>query len=100
MYCVELSRSISTPREYEPRQHLCDLSPYNHLQYFYQLCVAHFKSNVHALHTYVLDKVYSAMLSLATCEDHPDIQRTLNTIRRGGPKLQAIIHDHINTYSH
>lgn len=86
MYCVELSRSISTPCASEPHRRLCDLSPYDHLRRFYRLCVAHFKRNVHALRTYVSDEVYSAMLSLSTCEEHPDIQRTLNTIRRGGPK--------------
>ncbi|KIK33428.1 hypothetical protein CY34DRAFT_49613, partial [Suillus luteus UH-Slu-Lm8-n1] len=93
MYCVQLSRSISTPCTYEPHRRLCDLSPYDHLRCFYRLCVAHFKRNVHALRTYVSDEVYSAMLSLATCEEHPDIQRTLNTIRRGGPKAAAWLKD-------
>ncbi|KAG2137941.1 hypothetical protein DEU56DRAFT_736613 [Suillus clintonianus] len=93
MYCVELSRSISTPCAYEPHRRICDLSPYDHLRRFYRLCVAHFKRNVHALRTHVSDEVYSAMLSLATSEEHPDIQRTLSIIRRGGPKAAAWLKD-------
>jgi hypothetical protein len=86
MYCVQLSHSISTPCTHEPHQHVCDLSPYDHLHHFYWLCVAHYKRNVHALHMHVSDEVCLAMLSLVTCEEHPDIQRTLNTIRHSGPK--------------
>ncbi|KAG1862305.1 hypothetical protein F4604DRAFT_1657854 [Suillus subluteus] len=93
MYCVQLSRSISTPCVHEPHRRVCDLSPYDHLRRFYRLCVAHFKRNVHALRTHVSDEVYSAMLSLATCEEHPDIQRTFNTIRCGGPKAAAWLKD-------
>ncbi|KAG1852721.1 hypothetical protein F4604DRAFT_1933597 [Suillus subluteus] len=33
------------------------------------------------------------MLSLAMCEEHPDIQRTFNTIRCGGPKAAAWLKD-------
>ncbi|KAG2110340.1 uncharacterized protein F5147DRAFT_772592 [Suillus discolor] len=93
MYCVQLSRSISTSCTHEPHRRVSDLGPYDHLRRFYRLCVAHFKRNVHALRTHVLDEVYSAMLSLATCEEHPDIQRTFNTIRRGGPKAAAWLKD-------
>ncbi|KAG1841105.1 hypothetical protein DFJ58DRAFT_732557 [Suillus subalutaceus] len=38
-------------------------------------------------------KFTQAMLSLATCEEHPDIQRTFNTIRCGGPKAAAWLKD-------
>ncbi|KAG2088548.1 uncharacterized protein F5147DRAFT_780942 [Suillus discolor] len=70
-YCVQPSRSISTSCTHEPHRRVCDLGPYDHLRH----------------------EVYSAMLSLATCEEHPDIQRTLNTIRRGGPKAAAWLKD-------
>lgn len=86
MYCAQLSRSITTPCPYESQRRLCDLGPYDHLRRFYRLCVAHFKRNVHGLHTHVSDKVYAAMLSLATSEPHPDIEKTLDIIRDGGPK--------------
>ncbi|KAG2045256.1 hypothetical protein BDR03DRAFT_930234 [Suillus americanus] len=86
MYCAQLSRSITTPCPYESQHCLCDLGPYDHLRQFYWLCVAHYKKNVYGLHTHVLDKVYAAMLSLATSEPHPDIQKTLDIIRNGGPK--------------
>jgi len=86
MYCMQLSHSILTPCAHEPHRHVCNLSPYDHLHCYYQLCVAHYKRNIHALHMRVSDEVYSAMLSLVMCEEHPDIQRTLNTICHGGPK--------------
>ncbi|KAG2346777.1 hypothetical protein BDR05DRAFT_997176 [Suillus weaverae] len=93
MYCAQLSRSITTPCPYESQCHLCDLGPYDHLRRFYRLCVAHFKRNVHGLHTHVSDKVYAAMLSLATSEPHPDIQKTLDIIHDGGPKAAAWLKD-------
>ncbi|KAG2121525.1 hypothetical protein BD769DRAFT_1390092 [Suillus cothurnatus] len=52
--------------------------------------------NVHALRTHVSDEVYSAMLSLAMCEEHSDIQRTLNTICHSGPKAAAWLKDKLN----
>jgi hypothetical protein len=89
MYCVQLSQSVTMPCPYEPHRRLCDLGPYDHLRRFYRLCVAHYKRNVHALRTHVSDKVYAAMLSLATSEQHPDIQKTLSIIRSGGPKASG-----------
>ncbi|KAG2127173.1 uncharacterized protein EDB93DRAFT_1270945, partial [Suillus bovinus] len=86
-------RSLTVLCPYESQCRLCDLGPYDHLRQFYQLCVAHYKRNVHALHTHVSDKVYAAMLSLATSEPHPDIQKTLDIIRDGGPKAAAWLKD-------
>ncbi|KAG1887408.1 uncharacterized protein F5891DRAFT_967475 [Suillus fuscotomentosus] len=93
MYCMQLSRSLTMPCPYESQRRLCDLGPYDHLRRFYRLCVAHYKRNVHGLYTHVSDKVYTAMLSLATSEPHPDIQKTLDIIRNGGPKAAAWLKD-------
>ncbi|KAG1746028.1 uncharacterized protein EDB91DRAFT_1080250 [Suillus paluster] len=88
-----ITRSVFT------KNNVCssDLDPYAHLRRFYRVCVTHFKRNVQALRTYVSSEVYSAMLSLASSEPHPDINKTLATIRGGGRKAQAWLKDKLET---
>jgi len=86
MYCVQLSRSVTMQCVYEPERRICDLNPYDHLRRFFRICVAHYKRNVLALRTHVPQDVFTAMLSLATSEHHPNLEATLNIIRNGGPK--------------
>ncbi|KAF8833796.1 hypothetical protein BDN67DRAFT_998876 [Paxillus ammoniavirescens] len=49
MFCVELSRQLSTHCKYEPSRPIGDLAPCDHLRRFYRLCIAHFHRNVCAL---------------------------------------------------
>ncbi|KAF9232988.1 hypothetical protein BU15DRAFT_66970 [Melanogaster broomeanus] len=97
MFCIEISRNVKTPCTYEPHHLISELTPYEHLRRFYRLCVAHFKRNIHSLKGIVSKEVYSAMMSLATSEQHPDIQATLNCIRNGGPKAAAWLKDKIDS---
>ncbi|KAG2741734.1 hypothetical protein P692DRAFT_201652917, partial [Suillus brevipes Sb2] len=76
---------------------LCDLNPYDHLRRFYRVCITNFKCNVLALYTYVSSEVYSAMLSLASSEPHPDIEKTYAIIHGGGRKARAWLKDKLVT---
>lgn len=89
MFCVELCQNNTTICAYERNRQLRDLNPYDHLRRFYRVCITHFKRNVLALRTHVSSEVYSAMLSLASSEPQPDIEKTYATIRRGGRKAQG-----------
>ena|ERR1700710_2738298 len=97
MFCVELCQKHHEFCMYERNRRLCDLEPYDHLRRFYRVCVAHFKRNVFALHTQVTPEVYSAMLSLASSEPHPNIQETLATIRGGGRKARGKFYGNLSS---
>ncbi|KIK44261.1 hypothetical protein CY34DRAFT_80290 [Suillus luteus UH-Slu-Lm8-n1] len=97
MFCVELCQNNTAICGYERNRQLRDLNPYDHLRRFYRVCVTHFKRNVLALRTHVSSEVYSAMLSLASSEPHPDIEKTYTIIRGGGRKAQAWLKDKLVT---
>lgn len=77
------------PCRYEPSRHLCDLGPYDHLRWMYQLCAFHFKCNVQKLRTVVSPNVYNAMLSISSFEAHPSFENTLRLIKGGGKKAKG-----------
>ncbi|KAH7903935.1 hypothetical protein BJ138DRAFT_1019827 [Hygrophoropsis aurantiaca] len=93
LYCQYLCRTINLPCMYEPSRQLSELDPYDHLRRFYRLCVTHFKRNILALKGQVSEDAYIAMLSLATSEPHPNIDLTLEIIRRGSKKAAAWLKD-------
>ncbi|KAG1727710.1 hypothetical protein EDB19DRAFT_1857471 [Suillus lakei] len=93
MYCVELVRENFQFCMYEPHRRLHELNPYDHLRRFYRLCITHFKRNILTLRSQVSKDVYNAMWSLVSAESHPDIAKTLNTIRQGNRKAKAWLKD-------
>ncbi|KAG1801282.1 uncharacterized protein BJ212DRAFT_1286563, partial [Suillus subaureus] len=96
MYCVQLCCSVTAQCIYEPHHHICDLNPYDHLRCFFHTCVAHYKRNILSLCTHVSQDIFSAMLSLATSEHHPDLNATLNIIWNGGLKASAWLRDKLD----
>ena len=74
----------------EHHRRLRDLDPYDHLRWFYRLCVVHFLRNLTPLRNVVTPEVYRAMLSLSSFEAQPDLKKTLETIKNGGCKAKGI----------
>lgn len=72
-----------------PSKRWCDLTPYEHLKHIFRLCYVHFWRNVKELKPVVPRDVLSAMYSLASSQQHADIERALNAIRNGGEKAKG-----------
>ncbi|KIJ46710.1 hypothetical protein M422DRAFT_249875 [Sphaerobolus stellatus SS14] len=69
--------------------HTCplhELSPYEHLAHFYQLCFQHYSTKVHDLCGHVSENIHAAMMSLASAEPLTDLPETLDLIQRQGGK--------------
>ncbi|KAG6374217.1 hypothetical protein JVT61DRAFT_4875 [Boletus reticuloceps] len=97
MFCVEISCDIDQTCIYEPHRQISQLKPYDHLQRFYRLCVAHFQRNLHMLKPIIPFDAYKAMRSLASSEPHPDIKATLSFIRNSHPKAAAWLKDKVDS---
>jgi len=80
MFCVLLCATNIKLYRYEHSCQLCDLDPYDHLCWIYQLCIVHFQQNLLKLRNSVSQGVYTAMLSIACSEPHPDFENTLRII--------------------
>lgn len=89
MFCERLCKALPTLCPYEPHRQLKDLSPYDHLQRFFRICVTHFKRNVNDLRTQISPEVKSAMLSIASSDPHPDLNGAFAIIEKGGAKARG-----------
>ena len=91
MFCVSLCVGMRDDAccFYNPVEQLKSLSAYDHLRRFFRICITHFKRNIHAIRKHISSEVRSAMLSLSSTEQHPDIDGAFQTIRRGGPKARG-----------
>ncbi|KAF8974325.1 hypothetical protein BDZ97DRAFT_11979 [Flammula alnicola] len=93
MYCQSLCVDLHAFCQYEPARRLRNLSPYDHLRRFFRLCIVHFKRHIHDLRLYISNDVRIAMLSLASSEPHPNIEKAFQLIDGGGPKARAWLKD-------
>ncbi|KAJ8468567.1 hypothetical protein ONZ45_g17202 [Pleurotus djamor] len=92
-FCQYLCRERMDPVPDEPTRRLCDLGPYEHLQRCYKACIVHFKRNIHDLRHHTSKETQDAMLSLASAEPHPDFNKALEVIQKGGKKAKAWLKD-------
>jgi hypothetical protein len=91
LYCQSLCQDLDNFAfcHFEPWLRLRDLLPYQHLRRFFRICLVHFKRNIHELRAHITDEVRFAMLSLASTEAHPDINKAFELIKLGGPKARG-----------
>jgi hypothetical protein len=91
LYCQSLCRDFDdfVFCQFEPSLRLHDMLPYQHLRRFFRICLVHFKRNIHELRAHITDEVRLAMLSLASTEVHPDIEKAFELIKSGGPKARG-----------
>lgn len=90
-FCQWLSRDVHKACFDEENRKLSELDPYEHLKRFFRLCIVHYKRNIRALRNHVSHEVYTAMLSLATSEPLPDLNKVLEIIRAGGDKASRLL---------
>ncbi|KAK7001956.1 hypothetical protein R3P38DRAFT_3326837 [Favolaschia claudopus] len=95
MFCQSLCRDSDEFCPSEPNRRLRDLSPVDHLRRFYRICTVHYKRNINDLRPHTTSTVRKAMLSLASCHEHPDINGALKIIENGGKKAKAWLKDKI-----
>lgn len=75
---------------HEPWRRISELTPYDHLKRFLRICVVHFLRNIAQLETYLTVEVLHAMRSIATADEHEDLNGTLALIRSGGSKAIGV----------
>ena len=99
-FCVELWGNNWQPCKYEPYHHMQDLNSYEHLWWFFCVCVVHFKRNIQPLRHELSWEVIEAMYSLASADAHPDFEATLAIIWNGGLKAIGIQYWSFNQNKH
>jgi hypothetical protein len=68
---------------------LCNLSPYQHVAHLYRYCFTHFTRHVHKFRGKLDEKRCAAMMSLASADSLPDLDKTLKFIAEGGKEASG-----------
>ncbi|EJD37548.1 hypothetical protein AURDEDRAFT_173406 [Auricularia subglabra TFB-10046 SS5] len=77
----------------EPNSMFAGMTAYEHLAYFYMLCISHFQRNVKPFSSKVSQDVLEAMKSLSGTAAIEDLEATFALIRSGGKKAAAWLSD-------